>query len=1221
MVDLYRYGTIGVFVNRVDVSNYVRNLRWKLAKNEIPNVEIKLDRYADALIDVDINNRIAVTYNDILLGTGILEKPETTSKKDMDLTIRLIGNDGTNLARSTVSKYEYIETSQDTIIKKLLTSDNSGTANWILNPGTVDTRGVATVRVENKDRLTPIMKVCEDMGLWAEFTHPKPAVSTVDSYDTTNYSAVVPLDDTVSARGQSFTCSTDTTLDSCKFYLYKTNSPTGYAYAKLYAHDGTYGSTGVPLGTALATSSTALDVSTLTGGPLLYTFSFANQLRKLEAGKKYVIALEYTSGTAADIVQVGQDSTPLHTGNSSYYTTGTGVWTASSPTRDLIFYVYGSDDYHEVDRFNAWDWEDATKYPAKNSSSFTFTPGNTTKITKKLDLTRCINHIRLLGAVQGTRQLESICYHATDNRSRLKYGLDCLLASDITATQTNITVNDNTGFATSGTIEIDNESITYTGKTGSTIFTGCTRSATDGAIHKANTGVINKSPTYIYVDDNTNFPASGSVWIGLEKISYTTKTSTDRLSGTITRGVAWGGSVLNPGQRKYYAHGIDAPVWDAQYTETAPEAGSSLAVYGFQGAIQTDKTIIDQNALDVAAGITIENFNTPPEVITIEGPPSLIDSVWLGDTVTISDANYSGTDDDYRVYALELTDGPGVTGKLIITCGNEKVSFTKDQAEQRQELSNLSVYAQGIPNIYCISASENVDGVLPVVPATTHPMYLNFFLPPTAIAVKSVDLSYNLKNYRADSTSTVAAPLTRCAYNSWNNNALNSAHFGLNDIYDGVVVDPIGLRTSRSYYYGGTINTGNFARSTATVSSSATVCNLPTTLVAMSASTTGPQIGGAPAHTHNSGTAGWRLGGYLNSVIPPWSTSGTWSGVTNVLSNPTAGTSGCLVSPSAYLVDGFAPPIQGYGWAATVFAAADSDSPIDRTNPTLNSLYPFDRTDIFMSIVNDWGVAKAATGTLQWSGDGVTWTTLATYTTWDIGPLSISIGNPCVISLTNHGLATPNSIKFSTTGTLPTGIVAGTTYYVRFIDVNTFHIYDTSAHALAGGATGRIITSGSQSGIQKGASDTVPNGAIVKNWYTDTNSAHETGTYKFSVPGWGTLPAEADKTTANFSQLNIHVTNYTRHTAPLTYGIYENTTELHSATSTYVNVSVGTGGKLDAVGTYQGNQQGLSIVPTTFYWEPNNWYYVKLDTAHANNAAFGGRARIEANLYPTIYIT
>ena len=48
--------------------------------------------------------------------------------------------------------------------------------------------------------------------------------------------------------------------------------------------------------------------------------------------------------------------------------------------------------------------------------------------------------------------------------------------------------------------------------------------------------------------------------------------------------------------------------------------------------------------------------------------------------------------------------------------------------------------------------------------------------------------------------------------------------------------------------------------------------------------------------------------------------------------------------------------------------------------------------------------------------------------------------NPAVVSWTNHGLADDTPVMFTTTGTLPTGIVAGTLYYVRNRTASTFEL-------------------------------------------------------------------------------------------------------------------------------------------------------------------------------------
>jgi len=74
------------------------------------------------------------------------------------------------------------------------------------------------------------------------------------------------------------------------------------------------------------------------------------------------------------------------------------------------------------------------------------------------------------------------------------------------------------------------------------------------------------------------------------------------------------------------------------------------------------------------------------------------------------------------------------------------------------------------------------------------------------------------------------------------------------------------------------------------------------------------------------------------------------------------------------------------------------------------------------------------------------------------GTVTLTIASPCVITLSNI-LAEGTAIKLATTGALPTGLTAGTTYYLINVDGATANLSAT----LAGTA---INTSGSQSGVQ-----------------------------------------------------------------------------------------------------------------------------------------------------------
>lgn len=74
------------------------------------------------------------------------------------------------------------------------------------------------------------------------------------------------------------------------------------------------------------------------------------------------------------------------------------------------------------------------------------------------------------------------------------------------------------------------------------------------------------------------------------------------------------------------------------------------------------------------------------------------------------------------------------------------------------------------------------------------------------------------------------------------------------------------------------------------------------------------------------------------------------------------------------------------------------------------------------------------------------------------GVVTLTIANPCVITL-GVALSAGTGIKLATTGALPTGLTAGTTYYLSNISGNTANLSATS-----GGAA--IATSGTQSGVQ-----------------------------------------------------------------------------------------------------------------------------------------------------------
>lgn len=74
-----------------------------------------------------------------------------------------------------------------------------------------------------------------------------------------------------------------------------------------------------------------------------------------------------------------------------------------------------------------------------------------------------------------------------------------------------------------------------------------------------------------------------------------------------------------------------------------------------------------------------------------------------------------------------------------------------------------------------------------------------------------------------------------------------------------------------------------------------------------------------------------------------------------------------------------------------------------------------------------------------------------------VGTCTISVASPCVVTKSSHGLSNNQEICFTTTGTLPNEIIKGRSYYVYYVDTNTFKlrvIPDGSAMDTTGTSSG-----------------------------------------------------------------------------------------------------------------------------------------------------------------------
>ena len=161
--------------------------------------------------------------------------------------------------------------------------------------------------------------------------------AVADSYSETNQDTYVPVGATGSPirQGQSFT-GNGQHLTSVRWFLAKLGSPVGNVTAAIYAHSGTFGSSSVGTGSALATSTTSVLASSLSSTFEWRSFDFDGSFT-LVNGTRYVVAIEASGlGASGNQVNVGADgSASTHAGNGCSYTSS---WGPSGI--DRIFAVY-----------------------------------------------------------------------------------------------------------------------------------------------------------------------------------------------------------------------------------------------------------------------------------------------------------------------------------------------------------------------------------------------------------------------------------------------------------------------------------------------------------------------------------------------------------------------------------------------------------------------------------------------------------------------------------------------------------------------------------------------------------------------------------------------------------------------------------------------------------------------------------------------------------------
>ena len=156
---------------------------------------------------------------------------------------------------------------------------------------------------------------------------------------------------------------------------------------------------------------------------------------------------------------------------------------------------------------------------------------------------------------------------------------------------------------------------------------------------------------------------------------------------------------------------------------------------------------------------------------------------------------------------------------------------------------------------------------------------------------------------------------------------------------------------------------------------------------------------------------------------------------------------------------GVVPIYDGTAFVQTAFAERSNDLTQSATNKAGPAVAgPHQVIDAF--IWNDSGTIRLTRGP-KWI---------------KAGAVTMTIAAPCVVTWTAHGLYDGATVRFTTTGAVPTGLAVNTDYFATKVDANTFKLSTTLANQVAGTF---ITTSGSQSGVHTGQNYTTTRGVGV----------------------------------------------------------------------------------------------------------------------------------------------
>lgn len=281
------------------------------------------------------------------------------------------------------------------------------------------------------------------------------------------------------------------------------------------------------------------------------------------------------------------------------------------------------------------------------------------------------------------------------------------------------------------------------------------KTSTYAGSHIYTTLSVNVSDSAVVIDltDSGAFPASGTIRIAEEQITYTGNAA-NQLTGCV-RGA--NGTTARAHRKGCYL--------EKYYPSTSPQVGSSIDVIGLMEMTLTYRDVRDLSTLELIASNELLRRMDPIERMTIipNDPIATTENLETGDLIKIEDAE-SSISGNYRVITIIYENNYGVLD-VSLEASNKSLTFIEQMQKEREKNQSLQKYMQGSTNIYSVNVQENADA--------THYLNMRFYIPAGVLAINKVSTNFKLADFRAyESTGTTT-------YNSTVSQIADAATSGL----------------------------------------------------------------------------------------------------------------------------------------------------------------------------------------------------------------------------------------------------------------------------------------------------------------------------------------------------------------------------------------------------------------------------------------------------------